>query len=324
MEIQLVRSFLAVVRTGSVTAAARELGYSQPAITAHLNAFDRQAGGSVLERGRGGAILTPLGERMLPRAARVVAEHDALLAEASDAGGTGTHLVVGYATSTILPYVERLAQIAARALPRVRLSLVALERPAQIGNDLLAHLVDLQVVPGPLDDPRLVSRLLHPLRVGVRVTAASPLAPMASVPLEVILGRPLHRLEGVPLAWDRYWCAWIGHGGPPEPGRDVGTFAECLSTMQDRRHVMICPSAPFVVPPTGDVWRPLTGVGEVWLEIAHRANDHRPAVRAVASLAPATVRSAPSATVPTADEPGQGWGASTTLAARVSRTSAIG
>lgn len=319
-----MRSFLAVVRTGSVTAAARELGYSQPAITAHLNAFDRQVGGSLLERGRGGSVLTPLGERMLPRAVRVVAEYDALLAEASDADGMGTHLVMGFAPLTVQPFVERLARFAARVLPRVRLGLVPLERPAQIGNDLLAHHSDLQIVPGPLDDPRLVSRSLHPLRAGVRVNAGSPLAVMASVPLEAILDRPLHRLEGVPLAWDRYWGAWTHRDSPPKCGRDVDRFAACLPPMEDRRDVMICPAAPFVVPPTGDVWRPLTGMGEVWLEVAHRANDHRPVVRTVASLAPPTTRSTPSATVPSADDPGQGSGASTTVAARVSRTSAIG
>lgn len=330
MEIQLLRSFLAVARTGSVTAAARELGYSQPAITAHLNAFDRQAGSAVIMRGRRGAILTPLGERLLPRAVRLVAEHDALLAEAREAGGAAPHLVVGFAPSTVRPYAERLAGLAARVLPRVRLSLVLLERPAQIGNDLLAHLADLQVVPGPLDDPRLVTRSLHPLRVGARVSATSPLAAMAVVPVEAILGRPLHRLEGVPLTWDRHWCAWTDRGGPPRLARDVDRFAQCLEPLEDPRHVIISPSAPFVVPPDGDVWRPLTGVAESWLEVAHRANDHRPEVRAVAALAPATVssmlstRSKAKTSVPTADEPGQGSGASTTVAARVSRASAIG
>ena len=49
-----LRSFLAVIRSGSVTAAAEELVVTQPSISAAVRALTREIGAPLLERdGRG-------------------------------------------------------------------------------------------------------------------------------------------------------------------------------------------------------------------------------------------------------------------------------
>ena len=60
--------FRAVARAGSISAAARELGWTQPAVSQHLRALERSAGCALLLRGAGGVDLTEPGRVLLARA----------------------------------------------------------------------------------------------------------------------------------------------------------------------------------------------------------------------------------------------------------------
>ena len=60
--------FRAVARAGSISAAARELGWTQPAVSQHLRALERSAGCTLLLRGAGGVELTEPGRVLLARA----------------------------------------------------------------------------------------------------------------------------------------------------------------------------------------------------------------------------------------------------------------
>ncbi|MBG0831196.1 LysR family transcriptional regulator [Planomonospora sp. ID67723] len=70
----------AVARTGSFTAAAAELGYTQSAVSRRIASLERRAGGPLFARLARGVRLTPAGE-LLHRHARIVLNH---LAKASD------------------------------------------------------------------------------------------------------------------------------------------------------------------------------------------------------------------------------------------------
>ena len=66
--------FRDVVRAGSISAAARELGWTQPAVSQHLARLEREAGGPLLLRGPGGVTPTEAGRALLRRADVVAAE----------------------------------------------------------------------------------------------------------------------------------------------------------------------------------------------------------------------------------------------------------
>jgi DNA-binding transcriptional LysR family regulator len=53
LEVRHVRAFATVVDEGSFSRAARELGYTQSAISQQIGALERIVGGSVLRRPRG-------------------------------------------------------------------------------------------------------------------------------------------------------------------------------------------------------------------------------------------------------------------------------
>ncbi|MFF4416802.1 LysR family transcriptional regulator [Streptosporangium sp. NPDC001559] len=75
MSLDLLRTFLAVHRSGSVTRAAEHLGLSQPAVTAQVRALERALGQPLFERLPRGMAPTPAAEEL---AGRVAAPLDAL------------------------------------------------------------------------------------------------------------------------------------------------------------------------------------------------------------------------------------------------------
>src|SRR3954471_16428317 len=74
-----------VAQSGSFSAAARSLGYTQSAVSRQVAALEAVAGRRLFDRGPDGVTLTPAGARLLPRAVRVIEELDAAVREAAGA-----------------------------------------------------------------------------------------------------------------------------------------------------------------------------------------------------------------------------------------------
>jgi DNA-binding transcriptional LysR family regulator len=79
VELRDLRALLAVVRTGSFTAAAAELGYTQSAVSQQIAALESELGRRLLERRP--VRPTPAGERLAEHAARVVLRLDVARSE---------------------------------------------------------------------------------------------------------------------------------------------------------------------------------------------------------------------------------------------------
>jgi DNA-binding transcriptional LysR family regulator len=76
MEWSDLRIFLAIARKGSLGAAARELGQSQPTMGRRLRALEQSLGQTLFQRTSEGFVLTDEGAAVLPHAERM--EEDAL------------------------------------------------------------------------------------------------------------------------------------------------------------------------------------------------------------------------------------------------------
>lgn len=159
-DLNLLRTFLAVHRSGSFTAAARLLGLSQPTVTTQIRSLERQLGRELFERLPRGVAASPFADEL---AARVDAPLDALAAVAG--GGLGS-------TDEELP-----AEPVHLAGPAEAMCVQVLPALAS----LVADGVRLRVVTG-LTDP-----LLDELRAGrhdlVIATARPRGRALASVPL---------------------------------------------------------------------------------------------------------------------------------------------
>ena len=63
MELRQVKHFLAVGEAGSITAAAKRLRLTQPALSRQMKALEEELGTALPERGAHSIILTPAGVR---------------------------------------------------------------------------------------------------------------------------------------------------------------------------------------------------------------------------------------------------------------------
>jgi len=82
-----LRSFATVARMGSVSAAARSLGVSEPAVSSAVSALRRDLDDALFERAGGGIRLTPGGERLAAAAAEIIGLEDRLRREVAEARG---------------------------------------------------------------------------------------------------------------------------------------------------------------------------------------------------------------------------------------------
>src|SRR5436190_22309230 len=90
-----------VAQSGSFSAAARVLGYTQSAVSRQVAALEAVAGRPLFERRRDGVALTPAGARLLARAVRVLDELDAALRDtAGPKAGAGPVRLGAFATAT--------------------------------------------------------------------------------------------------------------------------------------------------------------------------------------------------------------------------------
>lgn len=122
LDLDLLRTFVSVLHTGSFTAAARALHQTQSATSMQIQRLEEQLGCTLLNRLREGASPTAEGLWLLPSAQRMLALNDDILAERKlvrVAGLVRIGAVEHYATS-VLPTL--LAQFC-RRYPEVQFDL---------------------------------------------------------------------------------------------------------------------------------------------------------------------------------------------------------
>lgn len=76
MEIGQLEAFDRVARDGNFTRAAESLGLTQPAVSTRISLLEKEVGGDLFERRGRQLFLTPLGERFLPYARRILNVRD--------------------------------------------------------------------------------------------------------------------------------------------------------------------------------------------------------------------------------------------------------
>ena len=146
LDFDLLRSFLAVARTGSITRAASEVHLTQSAVSRQMKDLERSLGTALFERFGRGVNLTAAGKALVGRAERILLEaRDTLLAMDEIEAGVAGELRIG-ATITAANYVlpDMLAPYR-RKYPGVRLVLTPASTPKLV-NQVLRNEVDVAVV----------------------------------------------------------------------------------------------------------------------------------------------------------------------------------
>src|SRR5918993_536003 len=130
LDVNRLRVIDAVARHGSVTAAAKELHYSQPSVTHHLTRLEAESGAQLLQRVGRGIRLTPAGQLLADRAAEIIGRIDAANAElAAHVGLTAGRVRLAGFSSAIGSLVPRAVAELARKHPDLQVSLTDTHPP---------------------------------------------------------------------------------------------------------------------------------------------------------------------------------------------------
>ena len=104
LQIDWLRAFLAVVDTGSMTAAAQQVARSQSAVSMQIKKLEDSVGRPLLNRGSGAITLTPVGYDLLVHARQLMAIHSGALA-ALHRGGVEGRVTVGVPDDYVMVYL---------------------------------------------------------------------------------------------------------------------------------------------------------------------------------------------------------------------------
>lgn len=121
MDIDLARTFLEIVRSGSFMAAAERLHITQTTVTARVQNLEGQLGCRLFVRNRSGASLTGHGERFASHAGQLVQTWEAARRELPLPEGAGSVLTLGAEISLWNPLLLNWISALATALPQTAL-----------------------------------------------------------------------------------------------------------------------------------------------------------------------------------------------------------
>ena len=175
MDTALLRSFITAARAGGFSAAARELGLAQSALSQHIAKLEDRLGVRLFDRAGRGVALTAAGRALLPRARRLVEESDALprmLQE--DLDGGRVQLRVG-AIPTVSPsLMPGVLATCKEAHPDVTISF-AEQTTDQLTAALLSFELDLAFMALPVEDERLLYETIGEERLVLITPPGDPL-----------------------------------------------------------------------------------------------------------------------------------------------------
>src|SRR3954462_7771999 len=160
--------FATVVKAGSLTAAARELNVTPPAISKRLAQLENRLGVRLLHRSTRRIGLTHEGEVYLENARRILDDIDELESAVASSrvapkGLLRVNAPLGFGRTYICPMVSEFA----KDYPEVNVQLLLSDHPLILADES----IDVGIRFGTLPDARIVARRIAPNR---RLICASP------------------------------------------------------------------------------------------------------------------------------------------------------
>jgi DNA-binding transcriptional LysR family regulator len=165
---ELMETFVRIVDAGSLSAAAAQLGTTQPTVSRRLQALERSLGVRLLRRSTHSMTLTEDGQRCLERARELLANWHAFEADLRGAGDEpeGTLRVIAPHAFGQQQLVAPLAEYLAR-YPRVNVEWLLHDRRP----DFIAEGIDCAIQVGQVDDQAAVAIKLAEVP---RIVVAAP------------------------------------------------------------------------------------------------------------------------------------------------------
>lgn len=212
--LQMLSVFESAARLTSFTAAARELGSTQPAVSQRIVQLEAELGAPLFERGHRGVALTAEGQRLYEAVRQSMATIRDAVAEIRAARAKGALTIVtdaGFATYWLVPRLMDLR----RLLPDINVKVVT----SQLAFDPRRDHADVAIAFGDGDWAPCTATRLFPEEV---VPVCSPkfreAHPGVTEPADLYSVPLLHVQPTEPERWLGWngWFAAHGLSGPPD------------------------------------------------------------------------------------------------------------
>lgn len=216
IDLRQLEALTAVAAEGSVTRAARTLGWSQPTVDYHLKNLEQLVGAAVLQRSTRGSTLTQVGALLVDRGSQILTLSERALEDAKELSAHGLVRLRFGAFPTA----------AAKLLPHI------VDNVERYGIELDAQLAESVPLVADLNQRRLDAALVYsapghelPFRPGTARTEVLHDPLMLAIPE----GHPLEQLESIDLDTlltlsDERWLFGSNPGDPMDTVL-IDTFA---------------------------------------------------------------------------------------------------
>jgi len=186
LNLEQIRTFLAVLRLGGVRRAAGALNLTQPAVTARIKALEEALGCALFERGAGGMKLTKRGELLLAHAEKFEQLSELVERDVVAPDGVEGRLRLGVAETVAQCWLPDLVTRLHRLYPRLEIEF-NVDVSSQLRNGLLNREIDMAILLGPISDYTVHNVELPGFDLAWYAAAATPKAQSA----QALLSRPV-------------------------------------------------------------------------------------------------------------------------------------
>lgn len=274
-----LRAFVLAAGAGSFSAAARELGTTQPTVSRTVARLEQRLGVPLLVRSTRGLVLTPAGEVLQREATRVLDQARAAVELTRRAHRAPGRLVVAVkpdgdagALAEVLPAMESSGHAVDLLLRETHL----LPEAVRTGE------ADVCLVAGPVALEGLEHDLLLAEPRYAVLAAGHPLAERAALTSADLVGEVVARWPHLPADLDHFYRGAAPEEPAPDHGIDVDGLAEALRLVELGRAVTFLPAsvvARFARPGIRAV--PVDGLAPSTLVVAWRAGSTDPVLAAL-------------------------------------------
>ena len=293
IDLRHLRYLVVVAEAGSVTAAARQLYITQPALSVALRDLERELGVTLLLRHSRGVDLTSAGQAFVDRARRALDVVEEAVFTAKRIGGPPPdQLIVGMLPATFSAAPRGLVAAFRDQHPEVKITYRELSYITHT-RDLVTGRVDVAFLWPPYAEPglRFLGLCQEPRVLGV--ASSHPLADQDCVSLDDILDLPFPGFH--PASSGGWFASWFFDGERQAPARttndETTTPFEMALVVQEGRAIAPAARSFALAFPSEDVrWLQLTDAPPATLALAWHPENRNAAVWALVEMARAVTQ----------------------------------
>lgn len=143
MDLKKYEVFVKTVECGSLSEAARLLGYTQSNVTHMIQGLENYFGFSLMIRNKGGIMLTENGKKILPYMEKVLKDDRRMMQVVEDINGLDTGVLqIGTFSSVAIQWLPECIQQFKQDYPGIQIELFDMA-PSEIENKLLEGKLDM-------------------------------------------------------------------------------------------------------------------------------------------------------------------------------------